>query len=256
MKVASTDSIVRALRVLRRQRLLQSRGSHLSTPSSPFCRGPIFRDHNARTCVNLEARLDLGHSGADCAETSPASRRIGRCPGDPARDRIATALVELAREKRYDDITVQDIAQRAAVSRTTFYAHFQDRDGVVLRLSVVFGEYLGRQLRWDRDTRQYRFPLAPLFSHLLDIRSLYEALSRARRTDDLLKIFRINLAKWFERRIQATRRGAAANIPASLLAQHLAGTIVQLLSWWMDHHCPSEPQTMDEHFHRLVAGLR
>jgi hypothetical protein len=40
------------------------------------------------------------------------------------------------------------------------------------------------------------------------------------------------------------------------LAQHIAGTVVQLLGWWMEHHCPSEPQAMEEHFHRLVAGLR
>ena len=63
------------------------------------------------------------------------------------RDQIGMALIELAREKSYDDITVQDIAQRARVSRTTFYAHFQDRDGIMVRYSVVFGEYLGRQLR-------------------------------------------------------------------------------------------------------------
>jgi AcrR family transcriptional regulator len=153
------------------------------------------------------------------------------------------------------------------VSRTTFYAHFQDREGIMLRYCVVFGEYLGRQLRWDREAGQYRFPIAALFAHMLDIRSLYEALSRARRTDDLLKIFRINLATWFEKRIESARRKArvpggspvlngVTNVPAPLLAQHIAGTAVQLLAWWMEHHCPSEPQTMEEHFHRLVAGLR
>lgn len=176
-----------------------------------------------------------------------------------ARNRIGLALVELSREKRYDDITVQDLAQRAQVSRTTFYAHFQDREGIMLRYCVVFGGYLGRQLRWDRETGQYRFPIAALFSHMLDIRSLYEALSRARRTDDLLKIFRINLATGFEKRIESSRRkvnGVTSVVPAPLLAQHIAGTVVQLLAWWMEHHCPSEPQTMHEHFHRLVAGLR
>jgi AcrR family transcriptional regulator len=184
-----------------------------------------------------------------------------------ARDQIGLALIELAREKGYDDITVQDIAQRARVSRTTFYAHFQDRDGIMLRYCVVFGEYLGRQLRWDKPATQYRFPMASLFEHMLDIRALYDALSRARRTDDLLKIFRINLAAAFEKRIASTRRRASASrvrgasagatkVPAPLLAQHLAGTIVQLLAGWMEHHCASEPQTVDEQFHQLIAGLR
>ena len=179
-----------------------------------------------------------------------------------ARDQIGLALVALASEKDYDDITVQDIARRARVSRTTFYAHFQDREGIMVRYSVVFGAYLGRQLRWDSAAAQYRFPVAPLFEHLLDIRALYDALRRARRTDDLLKVFRLNLAIGFEKRIGSTRKKlarsspGAASVPARILAQHLAATIVQLLAWWVEHHYASKPQTMDEHFHRLVAGLR
>lgn len=179
-----------------------------------------------------------------------------------ARDQIGLALVALASEKDYDDITVQDIARRARVSRTTFYAHFQDREGIMVRYSVVFGAYLGRQLRWDSAAAQYRFPVAPLFEHLLDIRALYDALRRARRTDDLLKVFRLNLAIGFEKRIGSTRKKlarsspGAASVPVRILAQHLAATIVQLLAWWVEHHYASKPQTMDEHFHRLVAGLR
>ena len=179
-----------------------------------------------------------------------------------ARDQIGMALVELASEKNYEDITVQDIARRARVSRTTFYAHFQDREGIMIRYSVVFGAYLGRQLRWDATAGHYRFPVAPLLEHLLDIRSLYDALRRARRTDDLLKIFRLNLATAFEKRIGSTRKRLArssvgvTSVPARILAQHLAATIVQLLAWWVEHHYASKPQTMDEHFHRLVAGLR
>jgi AcrR family transcriptional regulator len=204
----------------------------------------------------------------------PIVRKRLQMPGESvdvrairARDQIGLALVSLAGEKRYDDITVQDIAHRAQVSRTTFYAHFQDRDDIMLRYSIVFGEYLGRQLRWNHTAAQYRFPVAPLFAHMHDIRLLYEALSRARRTDALLKVFQINLATWFEKRIESRRAKAAASgasatctdvtkVPAQLLAQHFAVTIVQLLAWWMEHHCPSEPETIDEHFHRLVAGLR
>jgi AcrR family transcriptional regulator len=181
-----------------------------------------------------------------------------------AREQITLALAELAAEQVYDDITVQDIAHRARVSRTTFYAHFQDRDSIPLRLGVVFGHYLGRQLRWDMASRQYRFPLESLLAHMLDIRPLYDALHRAGRTDHLLKVFRLNLAKGFERWIESTRKktatsphiSEAAHVPAPLLAQHLAGTIAQLLAWWMENHCPVEPRAADQHFHRLIAGLR
>lgn len=43
------------------------------------------------------------------------------------RNSIQSALKELLMERRFDEITVQDITERAGVNRATFYAHFQDK---------------------------------------------------------------------------------------------------------------------------------
>ena len=40
-----------------------------------------------------------------------------------SRRALGDALVELLHERRFDDITVQDILDRASVGRATFYAH-------------------------------------------------------------------------------------------------------------------------------------
>ncbi len=43
------------------------------------------------------------------------------------RNAIQSALKELLLERRFEEITVQDITERAGVNRATFYAHFQDK---------------------------------------------------------------------------------------------------------------------------------
>ena len=43
------------------------------------------------------------------------------------RKLLKDAFMELWRERSFDSITVQDIADRAMVNRTTFYLHFQDK---------------------------------------------------------------------------------------------------------------------------------
>lgn len=43
------------------------------------------------------------------------------------RQLLHQAFLELLREKSFQDITIQDIAERATVNRVTFYAHFQDK---------------------------------------------------------------------------------------------------------------------------------
>ena len=54
------------------------------------------------------------------------------------------ALMSLMQEKRYDDITVQDIIDRANVGRSTFYANYQDKEDLMTRglmhLMQIFSE--------------------------------------------------------------------------------------------------------------------
>jgi AcrR family transcriptional regulator len=51
---------------------------------------------------------------------------------ETTRDRILLAAVELVAEKGYDGLTVTDIASRAAISLTTFYAEFDNKEAVIL----------------------------------------------------------------------------------------------------------------------------
>jgi AcrR family transcriptional regulator len=55
-------------------------------------------------------------------ETSKVDPRIKR-----TRQLLMQAFGELMKEKRFQSITVQDIAERATVNRATFYAHFDDK---------------------------------------------------------------------------------------------------------------------------------
>src|SRR5690606_18253341 len=49
-----------------------------------------------------------------------------------ARDALRQAMIELLVEKPYGDIRVQDIAQRAGISRSSFYVYFRDKDDLLI----------------------------------------------------------------------------------------------------------------------------
>lgn len=177
------------------------------------------------------------------------------------RAELAAALLALMHEKGFGDISVQEICERAQVGRSTFYAHFQDKDELFIRHTVVFARAMGEQLAWDEALRGYRFPAGRLFEHVRLMKPLFDSLARARKSEFILKLWHNNIAEMFERRILAVRgagpaAAAAANaIPAAILAQQLTGTLLTLLAWWMEHHFPLTERELEQQYQRLIAGL-
>jgi AcrR family transcriptional regulator len=173
------------------------------------------------------------------------------------RGELASALIALMHEKGFDDISVQEICERAQVGRSTFYAHFQDKDELFIRHTVVFGRALGAQLDWDESLASYRFPARWLFEHVRQMKPLFDSLAHARKTEFIMKVWHNNIAEVFEERVLAVRGlgSRAATIPAVILAQQLAGPLMTLMVWWMDHHYPFAEHEMEKQFHQLIAGL-
>lgn len=61
------------------------------------------------------------------------------------RKLLQDALIELVAEKGYETVTIQELLDRANVGRSTFYAHFQDKDqllhSILERLDELFEQH-------------------------------------------------------------------------------------------------------------------
>src|SRR5215211_53883 len=64
---------------------------------------------------------------AKTVKTEKEDRRSKR-----TRQLVSSALVDLMLEKQFDAITVQDILDRANVGRSTFYAHYTDKEDLLI----------------------------------------------------------------------------------------------------------------------------
>jgi AcrR family transcriptional regulator len=167
------------------------------------------------------------------------------------RDRLSWSLIELVQEKGFDETTVQDIAARAEVGRSTFYAHFSDKDDVFLQHFTAFMRSLGENLVWEAGTNAYRLPVQGFYQHVQQMRPLYAALAKSRKLESTFRLGRIVLAESIGQRLARDGR-ATAGVPAAIIASFVAGTFLDLLLWWMGRRNPYRPQRMDEYFHRLV----
>ena len=169
------------------------------------------------------------------------------------RDALGDALIALMQEKPFDTITVQDVLDRAHVSRSTFYAHYSDKDDLLMSDAEEFFEALSMALSAHGDKSDRVFPVKEFFTHLSDVQPFFKALIKSGKYQENMDLARGHFARGIERRLSELPR--SKSIPANQLpaiAFTHAGALLSLLTWWLDRGMRESPDEMDELFHRMV----
>jgi AcrR family transcriptional regulator len=169
----------------------------------------------------------------------------GRSVRPPAAHALSEALVHLVLEKRFEAITVQQLLDRAAVGRTTFYQRFRGKDDLLRRSFAQMLAHMDQRLERDGPGSGRVAPVRELFRHVREYQSFHRALGRSRKLDDLYEIG----VDCFRTRIAARLPGASP-----LVATGYAGALMALLRWWVDHGMQPSPEEMDDLFHGMVRG--
>lgn len=184
-------------------------------------------------------------------------------PGEDRRSNrtraaLITALIELLDSAHYDQITVQDIVDRADVGRSTFYAHFEDKDHLLNAGFETMLDQLVEYLVFDEDRAEPCFDVTMLFQHGQGHFSLYRALIRGSGFDVLTSRGYEALSHRIELRLSGGKAGPVQPpVPLAIVAHSTAGSLLILLKWWLDHRMPYSPQQMNDYFQKLVMpGLR
>jgi AcrR family transcriptional regulator len=182
---------------------------------------------------------------------SKPDRRVQR-----TRELLQQALIALIRERGYDALTIQDIADRANVGRTTFYLHYAGKEELLLGCheAIVQQFAFGPYARLSRD--ELLSPDAPpgmthAYQHLADARPVLYPMFQGK--DGLLLLQR--LRDWCAREIASTLHAAfnetESTVPFELLAHSLAAAQIGLLHWWLQKRQPYPPQQLAHTLHRL-----
>jgi AcrR family transcriptional regulator len=175
-------------------------------------------------------------------------RRIRR-----TRDKLGDALVELLVQKPFDEITVQEVLDRAGVSRSTFYTHFRDKNDLFLSDSDEFLEGMAMALSRFGDKSERVAPVQELFAHIAEVRPFYNALVESGKIQDVWELGREHFARGIEKRLSEIPR--ACNISSdrrAAVAHGFAGNLFSLLSWWVQQGMTPSPEEMDKLFHKMV----
>jgi AcrR family transcriptional regulator len=170
------------------------------------------------------------------------------------RQLLRDALLALLKNKRYEDISVQDIIERAEVARSTFYMHYLHKDDLLVGKWGVFASNLGHhaELMSDdvKDT-QSMFPTRVWFQHIQAQDHILKTIARDSAMDLAMKTLHSILRSDIQAKVQS-HISEDSPIPPSLVMDYIASSLMTIIKWWVRNDMSYPPQRMDEIFQQLV----
>ena len=177
------------------------------------------------------------------------------------RTAIFAAFTELLEKKPYSGITIQEIIDGANVGRTTFYAHFETKDELLKTLcEELFGHIINDAL--DQKHTHGLFPQqeqeVSIFFHMLahlqeNDRNILRLLS-GESNEVFIRYFRNGMIRVVENRLLRNRKHHP-DIPSDFLINHIAGSFIELIYWWIAEGMRYSPKELDKYFRIAIEQL-
>jgi len=167
---------------------------------------------------------------------------------------LAEALRELILEKGYDALTIQDIIDRANVGRSTFYAHYESKEQLLVG-NIRFQQELVNPPAGS-DTYPMGINLSWLFHHTHEQLSLVRALGGTRGGVLVVEHFtELCKAKILEHHQSKMPRAKTAQKLFAYKADAAAGAIVRMLFKWLEAGALIPPDEMVAYATRVLLAV-
>lgn len=160
---------------------------------------------------------------------------------------LREALVNLILERGWDAVTVLDVCHEADVGRSTFYAHFGDKEDLL----VSGFDDLHQTMRTIRGVPGEFAFVEPLIAHARENLKLFRAVVGKRSGQAVQRRFREVVMRLVESELGRSRLAEAKR---SALARYIAGGFVELLTAWLDRAMPFEPAALAATFREFATG--
>lgn len=170
------------------------------------------------------------------------------------RRQLKEAAIALILEKGYENVTIDNIVEKADVGKGTFYLHFKDKESLVWDTILEGIEKVQVEAdRWFRgrtDMEYYGFRVA--FEYADQNRGLFQIMFGKYGYLGLTERVKQYLVKEIEQEIRARTAFRDRELPPDFAAEYVAGALTQTLVWWLETPNPYNPAQMARMFYQMT----
>lgn len=156
------------------------------------------------------------------------------------------ALAQLIPEKRYEEITVDDICRRANVGRSTFYAHYRGKEDLQ---RAAIGDRLGEMLAARRSAAPAASATLIVLEHVREFRRLHRGPIGDRGRAVAIEALRHSVREMLRDEMKTNPDEAAFDREFRL--RYLLGAFMEVLTWWLDRGARESAEDMERLFREL-----
>jgi len=179
-------------------------------------------------------------------KTDPRVRRTRRI--------LREALVSLILEKDYTSISIKEITERADMAYITFFRHYTAIDDLLLEiLDEGLAELLGHiaELAGKTDDPANEIEGRIIFEYIKEKSDLFRILLKSQSVTRIRKSVIQNIAAMYEDSCDFLRR-PNSQIPAKILSNHMATSLLALVEWWLENKMSPHPLQMGKIYRALI----
>jgi len=165
---------------------------------------------------------------------------------------LKKAVIELMSEKNFDDITIQDIADRANVNRGTIYLHYQDKYDLLDKLIEAHLNELGEMDRWACEM-DWCDALVPYFEYFAENYMFFSAMLASKGAPSS---FRTRLLASFMEGFKGEidrESGRNTDVSDDVMLQYAGTAYVGVIEWWIRNGMPYPPKAMAKQVGTLLG---
>lgn len=160
--------------------------------------------------------------------------------------------MELMTEKCFDDITIQDIANRANVNRGTIYLHYQDKFDLLDQLIESHLHEMGEMDAWACRL-DWSDALIPYFEYFEKNYLFFSTMLAGKGAPSA---FRTRLLAAFVEGFKGEidrESGKNADLSEDVILQYTGIAYVGMIEWWIQNGMPYPPQEMAKQVGALLG---
>lgn len=172
---------------------------------------------------------------------------------------ILTAFESLLSEKRYEQITVQDIIDTANIGRSTFYAHFETKDDLLKYTCRELFEHIFDEHPGSEDSHDFSGEagtldamLKHILYHLKDDHNRYMRIFSCESADLFWSYFKSQFELLVGRH-KICQQAEAISVPEDYYINYYCSAYIESVKWWFRHGLKISPEELAVFFEKVTG---